>query len=84
MLYEVITKMERDFDTNGWPQTGRNIALETIRKSYSCMIAGDQHLGSVIHHGIKDWGDAGYSFATPAIASLWMRWWEPQTSYNFV
>lgn len=72
-------KMERDFDTNGWPQTGRNIALETIRKSYSCMIAGDQHLGSVIHHGIKDWGDAGYSFATPAIASLWMRWWEPQT-----
>lgn len=72
-------KMDRDFDSNGWPQTGRNKALEIIRKSFSCMIAGDQHLGTVIHHGINDWGDAGYSFATPAIASLWMRWWEPKT-----
>ncbi len=74
--------LERDFDTNGWPQTGRNKALEVIRKSYSCMIAGDTHLGSVIHHGICEWGDAGYSFASPAIASLWMRWWEPQHEAN--
>ncbi|MEM6348369.1 MAG: metallophosphoesterase family protein [Bacteroidota bacterium] len=67
-----------DFDANGWPQTGRNKALATIRKSYSCMVAGDQHLGTVIHHGIDDWNDAGYSFCTPAIANFWLRWWEPQ------
>ena len=66
-----------DFDTNGWPQSGRNKALATIRKSFSCMIAGDQHLGTVLQHGIEDWGDAGYSFATPAIANLWPRWWFP-------
>ncbi len=66
-----------DFDTNGWPQTGRNRALSVIRKSYSCMIAGDQHLGTVVQHGVEDWGDAGYSFATPAIANLWPRWWHP-------
>ncbi|WP_245949262.1 metallophosphoesterase family protein [Lutibacter citreus] len=67
-----------DFDTNGWPQTGRNKALAVIRKSFSTMVAGDQHLGSVIRHGIDDWGDAGYSFATPAVASYWVRWWEPK------
>ena len=66
-----------DFDTNGWPQSGRNKALSIIRKSYSCHIAGDQHLGTVIQHGIADWGDASYSFATPAIANLWPRWWQP-------
>jgi len=67
-----------DFDTNGWPQTGRNKALESIRKSYSVMIAGDQHLGSVIKHGIDDWGDAGYSICSPAIANYWLRWWHPK------
>ncbi len=67
-----------DFDSNGWPQTGRNKALSIIRKSFSPMIAGDQHLGSVIHHGIENWGDAGYSFCTPAIANYWLRWWDPK------
>ena len=68
-----------DFDTNGWPQTGRNKALSVIRKSYSCMIAGDQHLASVVLHGVEDWGDAGYSFCVPSIANYWLRWWDPKS-----
>jgi len=71
-----------DFDSNGWPQTGRNKALSVIRKSFSPMIAGDQHLGSVIQHGIDSWGDAGYSFCTPAIANYWLRWWDPKKPGN--
>ncbi|MDW7692928.1 alkaline phosphatase D family protein [Flammeovirgaceae bacterium SG7u.111] len=67
------------FDSNGWPQTGRNKALSIIRKSYACMIAGDQHLGSVVRHGVEDWNNAGYSFAVPAVANFWMRYWEPET-----
>ncbi len=67
-----------DFDTNAWPQTGRNKALSVIRKSFSVMVAGDQHLGSVVKHGIDDFGDAGYSFCTPAIANFWLRWWDPK------
>jgi len=67
-----------DFDTNGWPQTGRNKALSVIRKSFSPMVGGDQHLGTFVQHGIDDWGDAGYSFVTPAIANYWMRWWDPK------
>lgn len=42
------------------------------------MIAGDQHLATFVKHGVDDWGDAGYSFVTPAIANYWMRWWDPK------
>ena len=68
-----------DFDTNGWPQSGRNKALSVIRKSFSPMIGGDQHLATFVKHGIDDWGDASYSFVTPAIANYWMRWWDPKS-----
>ena len=68
----------QDFDTNGWPQSGRNKALSIIRKSFSPMVAGDQHLASVVQHGVESWGDAGFSFATPAIANYWLRWWNPK------
>lgn len=67
-----------DFDSNGWPQSGRERALRVIRKSYSSMIAGDQHLGGVVHHGIDQWRDSGFSFAAPAIANYWLRWWDPE------
>lgn len=66
-----------DLDCNGWPQTGRNQALAEIRKAFAIHIAGDQHLGSVIHHGIDDWDDACWSFCVPSIANLYLRWWAP-------
>jgi len=66
-----------DLDSNGWPQTGRNKALREIRKAFAFMIGGDQHLGTLIHHGIDDWNDAGYSFCVPSIANLYLRWWAP-------
>ncbi len=66
-----------DLDCNGWPQTGRNKALSEIRKAFAFMICGDQHLGSVIHHGIDDWNDAGASLCVPSIANLYLRWWSP-------
>jgi hypothetical protein len=68
----------KDMDSNGWPQTGRNRILRELRKGFALMIGGDQHLGSVIHHGIDDWEDAGYSFCVPSIANLWPRRWFPQ------
>lgn len=66
-----------DLDANGWPQTGRNKALEEIRKGFGFMLAGDQHLATVIHHGIEDWNDAGFSFCVPSIANYYLRWWAP-------
>ena len=66
-----------DLDSNGWPQTGRNNALREIRKSFAYMIAGDQHLGTVIHHGVDEWRDAGFSFCVPSIVNYWPRSWLP-------
>ncbi|MFO7975918.1 MAG: alkaline phosphatase D family protein [Candidatus Hydrogenedentota bacterium] len=66
-----------DLDSNGWPQSGRNEALDLIRRAYALMLCGDQHLGTVIHHGIDDWNDAGWSFCVPSIANLYLRWWAP-------
>ncbi len=69
----------QDYDSNGWPQSPRDKALETIRKAYAFHIAGDQHLGSVIEYGIDDFHDAGFAFCVPAISNVWPRRWFPQS-----
>jgi len=70
-------RLHADMDSNGWPQTGRNKALREIRKGFALMICGDQHLGTVVHHGVDHWNDAGYSLCVPSIANLYLRWWAP-------
>jgi hypothetical protein len=70
-------RLYADLDSNGWPQSGRNAALMEIRKAFALMIAGDQHLGTIIHHGVNDWNDSGYSLCVPSIANLYLRWWAP-------
>ncbi len=71
------SKPAKDHDSNGWPQSGRNQALEALRKGFTFMIGGDQHLATVIHHGIHDFEDAGFSFCVPSIANFWTRSWLP-------
>ena len=66
-----------DLDSNGWPQAGRNSALAELRRGFVFHYAGDQHLASIVHHGIDDWGDAGYSFCVPSIAAGYPRSWRP-------
>lgn len=66
-----------DLDSNGWPQHGRNSALREIRRCFGFMMAGDQHLATVIHHGVNGWEDAGWSFCSPSIWNLYGRWWSP-------
>ncbi len=66
-----------DLDSNGWPQAGRNRALAEMRKAFAFHLAGDQHLGTIIHHGIDQWNDSCYSFCVPSIANLYLRWWAP-------
>ncbi|QDT49956.1 PhoD-like phosphatase [Symmachiella dynata] len=66
-----------DLDSNGWPQAGRARALEEMRRSFAFHIAGDQHLATVIHHGINSWEDAGVSFCVPSIVNFYGRWWWP-------
>jgi hypothetical protein len=66
-----------DMDSNGWPQKGRDEALRVIRKSFALHIAGDQHLGSVVHYGVDEFGDSGFAFAGPALNNLFPRRWWP-------
>jgi len=67
-----------DYDSNGWPQTGRNKALHEFRRCFAFMIGGDQHLSTIVHHGIDDWNDAGWSFCVPSIANFYPRAWRPK------
>ncbi len=67
-----------DYDSNAWPQTGRNNALKAIRKSFAFHYAGDQHLGSTIQYGVDDYNDAGYAFCVPSISNVWPRRWYPE------
>ena len=64
-------------DANGWPPEKRDKALRTLRKGYAFMLAGDNHLPTVVHHGIDTWEDAGISFTVPSIAAGWPRAWWP-------
>jgi len=66
-----------DLDSNGWPQTGRDRAVEEIRRFYGFHIAGDQHLATVIHHGTNAWEDSGWSYGVPSIVNYYGRWWWP-------
>ena len=68
-----------DLDSNAWPQTGRNKALSAIRKAWAVHLCGDQHLGTVVKHGIDNHGDGPYAFTSPAIVNtIYGRWWWPE------
>ncbi len=71
------SRLVADLDSNGWPQSGRARALRALRRCFAVHIAGDQHLATVIHHGINEWEDAGYSFCVPSIVNYYGRWWWP-------
>ena len=74
-----LFRLIADLDANGWPQTGRNKAVDALRKSFTFHLAGDQHLASIVHHGIDQWDDAIYSFCVPSIANFYPRAWWPES-----
>ncbi len=72
-------RLHADLDSNGWPQTGRNDALRAIKKAGAIHIAGDQHLPTVIRHGIDEYDDGPWAFVVPAIVNnYYSRWWWPE------
>mgnify|MGYP006077854279 FL=1 len=66
-----------DRDTHGWPTHRRNEVWELLRKTRMFQIAGDQHLATFAHHGIKGPADAGFSYTAPAIGNFFPRAWDP-------
>jgi hypothetical protein len=75
----VNNRLHADLDSNGWPQSGRNKALTLIQKARAVHIAGDQHLATLIHHGIHEHHDGPWAFVVPAIVNTYYgRWWWPE------
>jgi len=70
--------MQADLDCNGWPQTGRNEALRAIRAAGAVHLAGDQHIATLVQHGIENFKDGPFAFVAPAIVNtIYKRWWHP-------
>jgi hypothetical protein len=66
-----------DFDTNGWPQGKRKLALEFLKQAGALHVTGDQHLGSTGQYGLAAFRDGPWWVSTPATANLWPRRWMP-------
>lgn len=72
-------RLHADMDSNGWPQTGRKKALEKIRAANAVHIGGDQHISTVIKHGIEEFDDGPWAFIVPALVNdYYGRWWWPE------
>jgi hypothetical protein len=82
-VYVTGDRIVTDFDSDGWPQSGRDRALKIIRKAFALHICGDQHLPSTLHYGTDEWGDAGYAIVSPATGNIFpRRWFPPQPGRN--
>ncbi len=66
-----------DLDSGGWPKSGRDKAIRLMRKGAVFHINGDQHVPSLVQYGLKNYRDADWSFCTPAIAVMYLRWFLP-------
>lgn len=73
-----LSRLHSDLDANGWPQSGRNRAVDALRRGFIFHLAGDQHLATLVHHGIDEHGDAMWSMCVPSIANFYPRAWAPR------
>jgi hypothetical protein len=70
--------LHADLDCNGWPQSGRNEALRIIQSANAVHLAGDQHLATLVQHGIDEYQDGPFAFVSPALVNnYYKRWWHP-------
>lgn len=70
----------RDRDTNGWPRAARNRAVELIEDAGAIVLAGDQHLGTLVRLGRPGQpspADGPWQITGPAGAATFQRWLEP-------
>lgn len=66
-----------DTDSNAWPQSGRNRALNAIGDAPVVMLHGDVHLGTLCRHGVENFNDGPVAYSLPSFSSRASRKWEP-------
>ncbi len=72
-----LNKNHYDWDSNGWPRSGRQRALAPFKDGRTVMLHGDQHLGLLVRQGIDDFNDGPYAFMVPGTSNGWPRAWWP-------
>jgi alkaline phosphatase D len=55
----------------------RRTALELVGRAGALLCSGDQHLASLVRHGLDGFDDGPVQFVAPAAGSAWQRWFEP-------
>ena len=74
-----LARRVADLDCGGWPQAGRRRALAVLGSANGVvMLHGDQHIGSLIRHGIDDWEDGPVGFMVPGTSNGFPRAWWPE------
>ena len=56
---------------------GRRSALGLVKRAGALLLSGDQHLASLVRHGLDGADDGPVQFVAPAAGSAWQRWFEP-------
>jgi alkaline phosphatase D len=55
----------------------RRTALGLVKRAGALLLSGDQHLASLVRHGLDGADDGPLQFVAPAAGSAWQRWFEP-------
>ncbi|TWT85111.1 PhoD-like phosphatase [Planctomycetes bacterium CA13] len=69
--------MRADRDSNGWPKTARDKAVELFDKAGAFLFTGDQHLASVTRMDTMASKMGVFQFCQPAGGCIWWRWFYP-------
>lgn len=70
-------RITANVDTNGFPRPARDRAVALFRDAGALGIGGDQHLTTVVAHGLEGHDDGFVQFVVPAVGSTFQRWWSP-------
>lgn len=73
-----LKRSHYDWDSNGWPHSGRQRALRPLIGDNTVMLHGDQHLGLLVRHGVDEWNDGPWAFMVPGTSNGWSRAWWPE------
>ena len=68
---------QTDSDSNGTPVPARRTAVDLLKDARALVLSGDQHLGTLVRHGINTFTDGPVQFTAPAAGTAWQRWFQP-------
>ena len=71
---------QADPDTSASPVAARRSALTLLKSARALILSGDQHLASVVRHGITSFTDGPIQFTGPAGGTAWQRWFTPTSA----